>query len=173
MLFENLIAVGDVVEVGAHTGVVESVGLRVTKIRKFSGELRIVPNGDLTAFGHHAAGWARAIVEVSVRHDQDVAAALRILGEVGRQLQAAHPVEVLETPVAEGILRFEATDAVLRMHARVTAVQKFPLELELRMLVKEAFDRAGLQMALPRMRVAVDPSPHPAIPDPTRKESAA
>ena len=40
------------IEVGPHTGVVESVGLRVTKIRKFSGELRIVPNSELTAFGH-------------------------------------------------------------------------------------------------------------------------
>ena len=33
ILLENLIAVGDVIEVGSHTGVVESVGLRVTKIR--------------------------------------------------------------------------------------------------------------------------------------------
>ena len=45
ILLENLVAVGDVIEVGPHTGVVESVGLRVTKLRKFSGELRIVPNG--------------------------------------------------------------------------------------------------------------------------------
>ena len=64
ILLENLIAVGDVIEVGPHTGVVESVGLRVTKIRKFSGELRIIPNGELTAFGHHTAGWARLVVEV-------------------------------------------------------------------------------------------------------------
>ncbi|MGH7357269.1 MAG: mechanosensitive ion channel family protein, partial [Candidatus Rokuibacteriota bacterium] len=62
LLFEGLIAVGDVVEVGAHTGVVEAVGLRVTKIRKFSGELRIVPNGELGAFGLHTAGWARLVV---------------------------------------------------------------------------------------------------------------
>ena len=83
LLFENLIAVGDVVEVGPHTGVVESVGLRVTKIRKFSGELRIVPNGELGAFGLHTAGWARLVVEVSVDYEEDVGRALRVLGEVG------------------------------------------------------------------------------------------
>ena len=81
ILLENLIAVGDVIEVGQHTGVVESVGLRVTKIRKFSGELRIIPNGELTAFGHHTAGWARLVVEVPVDYEEDVDRALRVLGE--------------------------------------------------------------------------------------------
>ena len=68
---------------GPHTGVVEAVGLRVTKIRKFSGELRIVPNGELGAFGLHTAGWARLVVEVSVDYEEDVGRALRVLGEVG------------------------------------------------------------------------------------------
>src|SRR6185295_11394638 len=118
ILLENLIAVGDVIEVGQHSGVVESVGLRVTKIRKFSGELRIVPNGELTAFGHHTAGWARLVVEVSIDY-----------GEVGKGLAAAHPAMVLEPPTAEGILRFGqggAPEAVLRLHARVVAVEKGP-----------------------------------------------
>src|SRR5262249_29926208 len=94
LLFENLIGVGDVIEVGAHTGVVESVGLRVTKLRKFSGELRIVPNGELTTFGQLTAGWSRAIVEATVHPDVDVGAALRVLDEVGRAWQAAHPAHV-------------------------------------------------------------------------------
>ena len=171
MLFENLIAVGDVIEVGTHTGVVESVGLRVTKIRKFSGELRIVPNGELTAFGHHAAGWARAIVEVGVQHDQDVAGALRVLTEVGHGFREAHPALVLEAPVAEGILRFDAADIVLRLHARVAAPQKSPLELELRRRVKEGLDRAGIRMALPQMRVHVDAGYPSPVTGPDRKES--
>src|SRR6185295_7107634 len=119
ILLENLIAVGDVIEVGQHTGVVESVGLRVTKIRKFSGEL--------TAFGHHTAGWARLVVEVSIDYDEDVDRALRVLGEVGKGLAAAHPAMVLEPPAAEGILRFGqsgAPEAVLRLHARVVALEK-------------------------------------------------
>ena len=172
MLFENLVQVGDVIEVGAHTGVVESVGLRVTKIRKFSGEVRIVPNGELTAFSHHVAGWARAIVEVGIGPDQDVEAALRVLGAVGRDLRAAHATEVLETPVVEGILRFDGGAPILRLHARVTAPQKFALELELRRRVKQAFDVAGLRLALPQMHVALD-ADRPSISDANRKEPVA
>ncbi len=59
ILFEGLVKVGDVIEVGGHTGVVEAIGLRVTKLRLFNGAQRIVPNGDLTQFANYNRGWAR------------------------------------------------------------------------------------------------------------------
>ncbi len=144
LLFEGLIVVGDVVEVGPHLGVVESVGLRITKIRKFTGELRIVPNSELTAFGHHTAGWARALVEVGVPRDQDVDHALQALEAVGRAFREAHRDRVLEPPVAEGIVRFGDNDMVLRLHVRVDATEKSALELELRRRVKDALEAAGI-----------------------------
>jgi small-conductance mechanosensitive channel len=176
LLFENLIAVGDVVEVGPHTGVVEAVGLRVTKIRKFSGELRIVPNGELAAFGLHTAGWARLVVEVGVDYEEDVGRALRVLGDVGGALAAAHPAMVLEPPVAEGILRFGQggqAEAVLRLHARVVAAERFPLELEARRRVKEAFTAHGIRIARAGLEVRLAPPSGGAAAGGARKESVA
>ena len=175
ILLENLIAVGDVIEVGQHTGVVEAVGLRVTKIRKFSGELRIIPNGELTAFGHHTAGWARLVVEVSIDYDEDVDHALRVLGEAGKSLAAAHPAMVLELPTAEGILRFGqggAPEAVLRLHARVVALEKAALELEARRRVKDAFAASSIRGPRSAMEVRLVPSSGSTAED-SRKESVA
>jgi small conductance mechanosensitive channel len=150
LLFEGLLVVGDVIEVGPHTGVVESVGLRITRIRKFSGELRIVPNSDLTAFGHHSAGWGRALVEVGIPRDQDTEYALQVLDAVGRKFRETHPDRVLEPPQAEGIVRFGDNDIVLRLHARVDATAREDLELELRRRVKDALEEAGIWTARPR-----------------------
>ena len=172
ILLENLIAIGDVIEVGQHTGVVESVGLRVTKIRKFSGELRIIPNGELTAFGHHTAGWARLVVEVSIDYEEDVDRALRVLGEVGKALAVAHPAMVLEPPTAEGILRFGQAEAVLRLHARVVALEKGSLEFEARRRVKEAFAAHGVRPPCPAMEVRLVP-PTGGTAEDRRKESVA
>jgi small conductance mechanosensitive channel len=169
ILFENLIAVGDVIEVGAHTGVVEAVGLRVTKIRKFTGELRIVPNGELTAFGHHSAGWSRVVVEVGVPWDEPLARALASLEAVGRAFQEAHGSKVLEPPTAEGIVRFGEAAVVLRLHARVDAPQKPALELDLRRRVKETFDAAGIRSPHPELRVHLGGPPAP-LPTPHGKE---
>jgi moderate conductance mechanosensitive channel len=144
LLFEGLLVVGDVIEVGPHTGVVESVGLRITRIRKFTGELRIVPNSDLTAFGHHSAGWGRALVEVGIPRDQDTEYGLQVLEAVGRKFRESHPSQVLEPPEAEGIVRFGDNDMVLRLHARVDATVREDLELELRRRVKDALEEAGI-----------------------------
>jgi small conductance mechanosensitive channel len=176
ILLQNLVAVGDVIEVGQHTGVVESVGLRVTKIRKFSGELRIVPNGELTAFGHHTAGWARVVVEIAVDYEEDVDRALRVLGEVGKALGTAHPAKVLEPPTAEGILRFGQGphgEAVLRLHTRVVALEKGPLEFEARRRVKEAFAAHGIRIPRAAMDVRLAPPPGGATAEGSRKESVA
>jgi small-conductance mechanosensitive channel len=175
ILLENLLAVGDVIEVGQHTGVVESIGLRVTKLRKFSGELRIVPNGELTAFGHHSAGWARLIVEVSVDYDEDVDRALRVLTEVGKMLADARRPLILEPPTAEGILRFGQggqAEAVLRLHARVVALEKAPLEFEARRRVKEAFATHGIRAPRAAMEVRLA-TPAGGGPEDGRKESVA
>jgi moderate conductance mechanosensitive channel len=165
LLFENLVAVGDVIEVGPHVGVVESVGLRVTKLRKFSGELRIVPNGELTAFGQHTAGWARAVIDIGIGHGQDVDRVLQVLERVGTDFRDAHPDLVLEPGTAEGIVRFGESDLALRLHTRVDARQKGPLELELRRRVKHAFDAAGIVLPYPQrvIHVASDGKP-PAPP---------
>jgi small conductance mechanosensitive channel len=176
ILLENLIAVGDVIEVGPHTGVVESVGLRVTKIRKFSGELRIVPNGELAAFGHHTAGWARLVIEVSVDYEEDVDRALRVMEEVGKALAAAHPGAILEPPTAEGILRFgqgSQGEAVLRLHARVAAQDKGPLEFEARRRVKEAFVAHGIRIPRAAMDIRITPASGGAPAEDGRKESVA
>lgn len=172
ILFENLIAVGDVIEVGPHVGVVETVGLRVTRLRKFSGELRIVPNGELTAFGQHTAGWARAVVDVGIGYDQDVGRALRVLDGVGRVLREAHPDRVLEPPTAEGIVRFGESEVVLRLHARVDAAQKGPLELEMRRRVKAALDAEGIEIPYPQRVIHIASDASVLVP-PSGKESHA
>jgi small conductance mechanosensitive channel len=150
LLFEGLLVVGDVIEVGPHVGVVESVGLRITRIRKFTGELRIVPNSELTAFGQHSAGWGRAMVEISIPRDQDTESALQVLEAVGRRFRESHPSRVLEPPAAEGIVRFGDNDMVLRLHVRVDATVREDLELELRRRVKDALEEAGIWTARPR-----------------------
>jgi hypothetical protein len=70
LLFEGLIAVGDVISFGNSAGVVEEVGLRVTKYRTFTGELWVIPNGEIRAFGNSNRQWMRAVVVVGVAYEQ-------------------------------------------------------------------------------------------------------
>jgi small-conductance mechanosensitive channel len=140
LLFEGLIAVGDVIQVGPHTGTVESVGLRVTTLRLLDGSLRIVPNGALTEFATYASGWARAVVDVGVPRTVPVDRALAVMGQVGQDWAAATGA-ALDGPETQGIMRFSGADVVLRLMVKVPPARRLDAELELRRRLKEAFDR--------------------------------
>ena len=141
LLFEGLLAVGDEIKVGDHAGTVESIGLRVTRLRLLDGAVRVVPNGLLTDFANYSAGWARAIVDVAVPRSVDLERALGVLREVAEGW-AGETRAALDPPVVQGIMRFSGGgDAVLRLMVRVEAGRRQDAELELRRRIRHAFDR--------------------------------
>lgn len=156
ILFEGLVKVGDVIEVGGHTGVVEAIGLRVTKLRLFNGAQRIVPNGDLTQFANYNRGWARAVVDVGVTYDTNVRRALEALERVGREW-AAETGLGLDAPLAQGIVRFGETEVGLRLSVKVAPAGRGDAESDLRRRIKEAFDRDGLELAAPQRAIYLKP----------------
>lgn len=155
LLLEGLIAVGDVIEVGPHTGTVEAIGLRVTKIRLLNGAQRIVPNGELTQFANYNRGWARAVVDVPVAYEEDIERALRVLDGVGQQW-ARESRAALEPPQAQGIIRFGEDEVGLRLQVKVEAQRRWDAEIELRRRIKEAFEAGGVRMRRKIIHVTQD-----------------
>jgi len=139
LLFEGLIHVGDVVQVGTSTGTVESIGLRITTLRMDDGALRVIPNGQLTEFSSFGAG-VRAVVEVPVSRDVPIDRALALMREVG-EAWARESGAALESPQVPGIMGFSGGDVLLRLTVRVAPERRLPIEAELRRRIKAAFDR--------------------------------
>jgi small conductance mechanosensitive channel len=146
ILFEGLIGVGDVIEIGGHTGTVESIGLRVTKLRLFNGAQRVIPNGELTQFANYNKGWARAVVDVTVDHTADVGKAVQVLEAVGAEW-ARETGGALEPPQVQSITSLAEAGIGLRLHAKVDAAKRFDVELELRRRVKLAFERETIPLS--------------------------
>jgi moderate conductance mechanosensitive channel len=140
LLFEGLLQVGDVVQIGATLGTVESIGLRITTIRTDDGALRVVPNGQITEYANHSAGGVRAVVDVPVSRDVPVDDALAVLAEVG-EAWARESGLALDRPQVLGIIGFSGTDLILRLAVRVAPPGRLAAEAELRRRIKVAFDR--------------------------------
>jgi small conductance mechanosensitive channel len=56
---EDQVGIGDVVDLGLATGVVEYVSVRVTHVRDVNGTLWYVRNGEITRIGNMSQGWSR------------------------------------------------------------------------------------------------------------------
>jgi moderate conductance mechanosensitive channel len=148
LLFEGLVAVGDVVQVGPHAGTVEAVGLRVTRLRMPDGGLRVVPNGQLGDFTNYSRGPVLATIDVAVPRDTPLDRALAVLTETGEAWAAATGA-ALERPATQGIIKVTGADVVLRLMVKVSPARRPAAEAELRRRIKEAFDREPWSFSTP------------------------
>ena len=63
---EDQVGIGDVVDLGLATGIVEYVSVRVTTVRDVNGTLWYVRNGEITRIGNMSMGWSRVIVDLAL-----------------------------------------------------------------------------------------------------------
>ena len=69
IIFEDQFSVGDYVKIGVAEGTVEEIGLRTTKIKSFTGEVYIIPNGSISQVVNYSLENSLAIVDVSVPYE--------------------------------------------------------------------------------------------------------
>lgn len=152
LILDDVLATGDVVEVDGVSGTVERVGLRITCIRAFSGQLWYVPNGKIERLGNWNRGWARAIVDVGLAYEQDASKGIATLLRVGKDWAEKHDDIVLEPPVAQGLTSLNSSDVGVRLVVKLDNKKNdlWGAERELRLLAKAALDRDGIEIPFPR-----------------------
>lgn len=156
LVVERVLDEGDWVDLDGKFGQVEDVGLRVTKIRSFDGTVWAIPNGEIKTVGNKCRGWVRAIVEVAVAYEGDAARALEVLQRVGDAWAEENP-ELLwegEAPIAQGPLELADSSVNLRLVVKIkhsSEGEVWPLERQLRLRLKAAFDQEGVEIPFPRL----------------------
>ncbi len=142
LLLDGGLQVGDVVSVGGEVGQVEQITLRYTQIRRYTGELVTIPNGEITRFANLSRGYLRALVSVTVPL-ADVSAAARVLEEVGQGWAAEHPDWIAGAVEVDPLVEVSPTGASLRLSVPVRPPLRVQAEGELRRQVLEALQAAG------------------------------
>jgi small conductance mechanosensitive channel len=162
MLLEDQYGVGDTVDLGEATGVVEAVGLRITTVRDGRGVLWYIRNGEIIRVGNKSQGWAMVIVDMPIGFAgvEEATAVMRAAAvEVAEDPDlAAHFVE---PPDVLGVEQITVDGAVIRTVAKTTADGQFDVGRELRRRLTEALDAAGITARIAATRMY----PRPAAPN--------
>ena len=66
IIFEDQFAVGDVIQTGRFKGTVEEIGLRVTRVKSWTGEIHIIPNGSILEVTNYSINNSIAVIDISV-----------------------------------------------------------------------------------------------------------
>ncbi|MBD7956559.1 mechanosensitive ion channel [Microbacterium sp. Sa4CUA7] len=146
---EDQIGIGDVVDVGLATGVVEYVSVRVTHVRDVNGTLWFVRNGEILRIGNMSQGWARAVIDLGVPADADIAEVEKNLLAAARSLQKDPKwrTRILEDPEMWGLESIDGDTLLIRVVMKTRANAKDDVARELRMRLKHAIDQIDLPVS--------------------------
>src|SRR5438552_233156 len=146
ILFEDQYGVGDVVKIGDLSGVVERMTLRATVLRNLEGQVHVIPNGTIHTVTVLTKEWARAVVDVTVPYDQELAKVFEVLQRIGSRLAQDWPDRILEQPAILGVEKLDDTGVTIRQIVKTPAFKQSDVMREWRRRIKEEFDRSGISL---------------------------
>ena len=155
ILMEDTLSVGDVVEVGTHSGLVEKVTIRTVHLRDFDGNVHSIPFGEVQTIKNMSKHFAYAVVDVQVGYRENIDEALAVMAEVAADMAASGPLaESIVAPFeVVGVEGLQDSGVWLRGRFKTRPLGQWNVRREFYRRIKAAFDARGIEIPFPHLTI--------------------
>jgi small-conductance mechanosensitive channel len=157
VLLEHQFAVGDVIQAGGKSGVVEKMTLRIVQLRDLEGMLHTIPNGDIGVVSNKTRAWSRAVLDIGVAYDTPIDRALEVFADEAASF-AADPAwagHFEGPPEVQGVQDLGDHSVVIRTLLKTVPGEQWAAAKEFRRRLKNRLDREGIEIPFPQRTVHV------------------
>lgn len=148
IILENQYRIGDVVTIGGHSGLVEHISIRMTKLRDLDGSVFFVPNGEITTVKNMTLDYSGVLLDVGVSYETNLNDAKKVINQVGQEL-AEDPEwkdRIIEPVAFLRVESFGDSSVTLRALGKVTPIEQWNVAGEFRDRLKKAFEQAKIEI---------------------------
>ncbi|HUF45687.1 MAG TPA: mechanosensitive ion channel domain-containing protein, partial [Aestuariivirgaceae bacterium] len=155
ILIEDTISVGEVVTVGAHTGIVEAMSIRVVRLRDLSGAVHTVPWSDVTSVINLTKDFSYYPMEIGVAYREDVDMVIEALKQIGAELQSdpRYSSDMLEPIDVLGVDSFGDNAVVIKARLKTYPLKQWAVGREFNRRMKRRFDELGIEIPFPHRTI--------------------
>ena len=147
VLFEDQHAVGDYVTIAGISGIVEEMGLRITKLRDFAGEVHIIPNGVIDRVTNYRGQSMRVMFDVVVPYSANPSQTIKVL-QRGYDERASEIENIVEGPVCWSAGPWHCRYGPEGM-GKAVPMQQWAVGRALKLLTVEILAENGIQVPHP------------------------
>lgn len=152
ILLEDQYAVGDYVTIDNASGIVESIELRITKIKNFNGDLHIIPNSKISSITNHSKGPKAVTVDVGISYEESIDRAINVINSVCDKFSEKND-DIVEKPKVNGVTELAASGINIRVVGKVKNMKQWENENKLRKLIKEGLDKAKIEIPYNKIEI--------------------
>lgn len=115
MIFEGQCNIGDWVKIGDFKGEVLASNFRTTKLKAYTGEIKIISNRNISEITNYSISKSTTIIDVSVSYDSDLSKVREVIEKMCSELISLKKVAEIE---CLGVQDLESSGIVFRIIAR-------------------------------------------------------
>lgn len=151
LLMEDALAVGDVVRIGQHSGVVENMTIRTIRLRGGDGTVQTIPLGGVTIVENMTKDFSFAVIDCAVAYKEDVDKVVAILKSIGSELQQdpnfvadiLAPIEII------GLDKFQEFSVLIKARIKTYPIKQWGVMREFNRRLKARFEQEGIEIPFP------------------------
>lgn len=149
ILAEDTVAVGDVVDLGGHSGVVEAMTIRSIRLRDHTGAVHTIPFSAVSTVMNMTRDYGYAVFDIGIAYSEDLDRVIGLLRGLGDQLRQdkAFIRDIRESIEVLGINRFADASVIIRARIRTAPGRQWAVEREFNRRLKRLFEEHGIARA--------------------------
>lgn len=152
IVLENTVAIGDVVKIGDHQGMVEAMSMRTLRLRHLeTGNLHSIPFSEVTSIINLTKGFSYATIKIGVAYDTDLSLAIRTMREVGEALrqEPSYTSAILQPIEVQGVDALGDYAITLQARLCTQAGKQWEIRRVYLQRIKERFDALKIEIPFP------------------------
>lgn len=156
-VLERAYYVGDVVEINGFKGTVTIMGLRSTSLVNWTGQVKLINNGDIKDLVNFSKADSIAIVDFGVHYKTDLKKLASIMPSFLQQMQDTYE-KIVELPKFLGVTALADSSINLRLIAKTVCNEQFQIERNIRADLVELLNKHGIEIPFPQMVIHTAPN---------------
>jgi small conductance mechanosensitive channel len=151
IIFESQFNVGDMVEIPPHVGIVEELGLRMTRIRNYLGQTIIIPNRNIAAVGNFTKGAQQVQIDVAVKSKDVAEDAKKLLSQITNEIGIQFAGTIVGAPKILSESSLETGEHFVRVCLTIWPQQQWVVDQQILPRIREGFRLKGIEIPSDRV----------------------
>ncbi len=154
IVLENTIAIGDVVKIGDHSGVVEAISIRTLRLRDADGAVHIMPFSEVSKIINMTKEFAYVQISVGVAYNTNLRRAMEVISSVGEELRADPKLRasIIDPVEIQGVDNLGDSSITLLARMRTRPGRQWDVKRAFLLRLKERFDEEKIEIPYPTVR---------------------
>src|SRR5690606_13752324 len=152
--FENSLNVGDVVEVGGVSGVVERLTIRSVSLRGLDGTYHVIPFSAVETVSNLMKHFSYHVAAINVAYRESIPDVKDAMHEAFQRLkETALAASILGDFEMQGVIEFASSSVVVRGRIKTLPGKQWEVGRAYNELIKAVFDERGIEIPFQHLKL--------------------